>query len=341
MKIISIILIITMTGCSHLASKTQQFNVTAIPEDADIVINGEQMGRGHAVAQVKRDSSVSVMVSRKGCQPMHRTVGHSINGLGILDGVGTLIFIVPAVGLAAAGSHSLDEDSIHFTLICEEVEKVKEVKVVEEIKEVEPIKKTSLNSGEAIVISTGSSKQVSSSPEEWTEAIVTVSAGMGDGSGFVISENRILTNHHVVGESKSVAIKFSNGVQLIGKVIASNSGRDVAIVKVETTLPKYFHLSKSMPTVGSDVYAVSTPLDEEVHSIVFSRGIISALRAVQNKVLIQSDVSIRSGSSGGPLIDKSGTVVGIAASKFSVNKTSQGISFFIPIDDALKSLEKI
>ena len=122
MKIISLILIATLTGCSTLASKTQQFSVTAIPEDASIIINGQLRGKGHAVAEVKRDSSVSVMVSKKGCQSMHRAVGHSINGLGILDGVGTLFLLVPAFGLASAGAYSLDEDTLHFTLMCDEDE---------------------------------------------------------------------------------------------------------------------------------------------------------------------------------------------------------------------------
>ena len=122
MKIISLILIATLTGCSTLASKTQQFSVTATPEDASIIINGQLRGKGHAVAEVKRDSSVSVMVSKKGCQSMHRAVGHSINGLGILDGVGTLFLLVPAFGLASAGAYSLDEDTLHFTLMCDEDE---------------------------------------------------------------------------------------------------------------------------------------------------------------------------------------------------------------------------
>ena len=122
MKIISLILIATLTGCSTFASKTQQFSVTATPKDASIIINGQLRGKGHAVAEVKRDSSVSVMVSKKGCQPMHRAIGHSINGLGILDGLGTFLFLVPAFGLASAGAYSLDEDSVHFTLMCDEDE---------------------------------------------------------------------------------------------------------------------------------------------------------------------------------------------------------------------------
>ena len=122
MKIISLILIATLTGCSTFASKTQQFSVTATPKDASIIINGQLRGKGHAVAEVKRDSSVSVMVSKKGCQPMHRAIGHSINGLGILAGIVTLILLVPAFGLASAGAYSLDEDTLHFTLMCDEDE---------------------------------------------------------------------------------------------------------------------------------------------------------------------------------------------------------------------------
>lgn len=122
-----------------------------------------------------------------------------------------------------------------------------------------------------------------------------------------IRAGTIMTNHHVVGESNSVAIKFSNGVQIIGKVIASNSGRDVALVKIEGSLPKHFKLEKTVPTVGSDVYAIGSPLDEKFHSTV-SRGIVSGVREEHQKRFIQSDVNVRPGNSGGPLVNKQGQV---------------------------------
>ena len=103
----------------YVCKQDPTISVTATPKDASIIINGQLRGKGHAVAEVKRDSSVSVMVSKKGCQPMHRAIGHSINGLGILDGIGTLILLVPAFGLASAGAYSLDEDTLHFTLLCD------------------------------------------------------------------------------------------------------------------------------------------------------------------------------------------------------------------------------
>lgn len=204
----------------------------------------------------------------------------------------------------------------------------------------ETIKETSYKSGDSIVISTGSSKPLGNLPEEWTDGVVTVFAGRGHGSGFVISDNLILTNHHVVGESNSVAVKFNNGLQVVGKVIASNSGRDVAIVKVDASLPKHFRVSRMVPSVGSDVYAIGSPLDEKLYSTV-TRGIVSGVRDENKKMLIQSDVNIRPGNSGGPLVDKNGAVVGIAVSSLVINSVAQGINFFIPIDDALKSLGAI
>ncbi|AQR65289.1 hypothetical protein BXU06_09665 [Aquaspirillum sp. LM1] len=166
---------------------------------------------------------------------------------------------------------------------------------------------------------------------------MTIFAGNGHGSGFAISENLILTNYHVVGEANSIVVKFNNGMQVMGKVLASNSGHDVAIVKVDAKLAKHFKVSRSVPTIGADVYAIGSPLNEKLHSTV-TRGVISGIREENKKTLIQSDVNIRPGSSGGPLVDKTGLVVGIAVSSLMVNGGSQGINFFIPTGDALKVL---
>jgi serine protease Do len=201
----------------------------------------------------------------------------------------------------------------------------------------ETVKETTFKSGERVVLVTSSAKPVGSDPKDWAEAVVTVFAGKGHGSGFVIADNLIMTNHHVVGESNSVAVKFSNGMQVVGKVIAANSGRDVAIVKIEGSLPKYFKLGKDIPQVGAEVYAIGTPRSEKFQSTL-SRGIVSSVREEQNKVLIQSDVNVLPGNSGGPLVDKNGAAVGVTVSGLVINNAPQGINFFIPIADALKSM---
>lgn len=199
------------------------------------------------------------------------------------------------------------------------------------------LKETTVKSGELLVLSTVSSKQLTSDPAEWSDAVVTVFAGQGHGSGFAISDNLIMTNYHVVGEANSVAVKFSNGVQIIGKVIASNSGRDVALIKIEGSLPKRFKLERVIPPVGSDVYAIGSPLDEKFNSTI-SRGIVSGVREEQQKRFIQSDVNVRPGNSGGPLVNKQGEVVGVTVSGMVVKNDAQGINFFIPINDALQSM---
>lgn len=202
----------------------------------------------------------------------------------------------------------------------------------------ETVKGTAIKSGENIVLVTSSSKQLGSQPQDWQQGVVTVFAGRGHGSGFAISDNLIMTNHHVVGESNSVAIKFQNGLQVVGKVVGSNSARDVAIVKIDGAMPKHFKLSKTVPAIGSDVFAIGSPRDEKLQSTV-SKGIVSGIREEQNKPYIQSDVNVLPGSSGGPLIDKTGSVVGITVSGLFVNNAPQGINFFIPISDALKSMD--
>lgn len=202
------------------------------------------------------------------------------------------------------------------------------------------LKDTTYKSGEAIIIAPSSSKAVAAQPSDWENAVVTVFAGRGHGSGFVLSDNIIMTNHHVVGNSNSVAIKFASGVQIVGKVVASNSGRDVALVKIEGSLPKHFKLNKKTPDVGSDVYAIGSPIDEKFQSTV-SKGIVSGIREEQQLRFIQSDVNVRPGNSGGPLVNKEGEVIGITVSGLVINNDAQGINFFIPIEDALNALGAI
>jgi len=182
------------------------------------------------------------------------------------------------------------------------------------------------------------SKPMGNNPKDWASAVVTVFAGGGHGSGFVISDNLILTNHHVAGNANNVTVKLDSGIEIIGKVIASNSARDVALIKVEASMPKYFKTKRDLPAVGSEVYAIGSPLDENLNSTM-TKGIISAIREENKLKLIQSDVNVRPGNSGGPMINKDGEVIGITVSGIVINGQSQGLNFFIPINDAFKVLQ--
>ena len=89
----------------------------------------------------------------------------------------------------------------------------------------------------------------------------------------------------------------------------------------------------SAPSVGSEVYAVGSPLKEEFDTTV-SRGIISAHRTEDGLEKIQSDVNILPGNSGGPLLDTNGVVVGIAVSGFAGVGGRKNTPLPVPVREA-------
>jgi len=171
---------------------------------------------------------------------------------------------------------------------------------------------------------------------------VTVRSAFGHGSGFFISDNGyVITNEHVVGEAKKVTLKLYDGREVIADVIKKDSVRDVALLKSREYTRHYFNIINAIPVIGSEVYAIGTPLQERnSHSV--TKGIISSYRNHDGLNFIQSDVDIHPGNSGGPLINDKGQVVGIAAKGISnfgpSGRTGIGLNFFIPIREALKRL---
>ncbi|MET3120890.1 serine protease Do [Oxalobacteraceae bacterium GrIS 2.11] len=166
-------------------------------------------------------------------------------------------------------------------------------------------------------------------------AVVTVESGLGVGSGFFISDDGyLLTNEHVVGGAKYVKLKTLNGKSLIGQVIRIDSIRDVALIKTESGGMPILAVSKSVPVTGESVYAIGSPYGEQLAGTM-TQGVLSSRRVLEGVTYLQSDASISHGNSGGPLIDATGAVIGIA--QIIVGK-SGGINLFIPIDEALEKL---
>lgn len=173
-------------------------------------------------------------------------------------------------------------------------------------------------------------------------AAVTVFAGGGQGSGFFISDDGyILTNRHVVGEAETVSVRLLVGVELTGRVLRRHVERDVALVKVDLGRTQPLPLRLEAARLGEEVYALGSPLRPELAGSV-TRGIVSAMRrqsrGTVNLDMIQTDATIHSGNSGGPLLDSSGNVIGIAVSGEGTRDFGVGVNFFIPIDDALRYL---
>lgn len=169
-------------------------------------------------------------------------------------------------------------------------------------------------------------------------AIAIVFASDGSGSGFLLSkEGYVLTNQHVVGGSKFVKLKWSDGSETLGEVIRTDARRDVALVKTDPQKRTPLGFRPGAVQVGEAVFAVGSPLGEKQQNTV-TKGIVSASRSYDGLSFIQSDVAVTHGNSGGPLLDEKGRVIGLTVSGLAPNGAPIGLNFFIPIDEALRAL---
>jgi len=170
-------------------------------------------------------------------------------------------------------------------------------------------------------------------------SVATVINSKGSGSGFFIStDGYLLTNQHVVGNEKFVKIKLPTGRELIGEVLRSDADRDVALIKTEPIGVPAMSVRTDEANVGEDVYVIGSPKGDTFNSTL-TRGIVSGYRSFQNQRLLQSDVAILHGNSGGALLDTNGRVIGVTVSRIADHDTASGMSFFIPINDALTTLK--
>jgi len=169
-------------------------------------------------------------------------------------------------------------------------------------------------------------------------AVVTVSFQEGHGSGFLIDpDGYVLTNAHVVQDARLVTVRLVTGGEILGEVVRVDPDRDVALVKLEEGHLPAVPVRTVEPGIGDEVYAVGAPLDEALATSV-TRGVVSGYREIDGQRYIQSDVNTLPGNSGGPLVDKSGNVVGMTVMGRTENGAFVGINYFIPIGEALATL---
>lgn len=174
-------------------------------------------------------------------------------------------------------------------------------------------------------------------------ATVTVSAGRGHGSGVLVgAAGWLLTNRHVVGEAERVRVRLHDGTALVGRVERRHAARDVALVKVPAEGLTAVPVRARPLAVGDDVFAVGTPLRQSLAGTV-TRGIVSGFRRLHPTRLpvIQADVPINGGNSGGPLVDGAGNLAGLAVAGYVAGPGGGdiGLNLFIPIEDVLAKLE--
>lgn len=163
-------------------------------------------------------------------------------------------------------------------------------------------------------------------------------------SGFIISsDGLILTNAHVVREAKEVTVQLSDRREFRAKVLGFDLITDIAVLRVDASnLPTVRLGDPQQLQVGDPVLAIGSPFGFEQSA---TQGIVSAkgrsLPGDSTVVFIQTDAAVNPGSSGGPLFDGSGAVVGINAQIYSWSGGFQGMSFAIPINVAVKVKDQI
>ncbi len=170
------------------------------------------------------------------------------------------------------------------------------------------------------------------------KGVVTIKTKSGHGSGFLIAQDGyIITNAHVVGDEAKVMVKFDQGFTLDGQVVKVNRDFDLALIKTPgEDLPALSLGDDGQLLIGEELYAIGTPLDEELGQSV-TRGIMSGRRAFNGRSFIQTDVSINPGNSGGPVVDEHGKVIGVATLKIAEDGV-QGIGFAVPVSSMLEML---
>ncbi|UCH17204.1 MAG: DegQ family serine endoprotease [Burkholderiales bacterium] len=164
----------------------------------------------------------------------------------------------------------------------------------------------------------------------------------GVGSGFVLSsDGLVMTNAHVVDGADDVIVTLTDKREFKARIIGADKRTDVAVVKIDTTGLAAVRIGDvSRLKVGEWVVAIGSPfgLDNTV-----TAGIVSAKQRDTGDFLplIQTDVAINPGNSGGPLINMRGEVVGINSQIYSRSGGYMGISFAIPIDEAMRVADQL
>jgi len=168
----------------------------------------------------------------------------------------------------------------------------------------------------------------------------------GLGSGIIFDSNGgILTNHHIVEDAERVEVVTSDGKKFQGEVLGSDAMSDVAVVRVDGEgLPAVKLGDSDKLVVGQIAIAIGNPYGFLLPGPTATVGVISALQRhlhVEGRMyedLIQTDASINPGNSGGPLVDSSGSVIGVNTANIPF---AQGIGFAIPTNTARRIAKEI
>ena len=202
-------------------------------------------------------------------------------------------------------------------------------------------------------------KDISNAIKKVKDGVVTIEVTNGSstdstGSGFIYKTKGnkafVLTNEHVIAEGSIVVIN-EQGEETEGKLLGKDESLDIAVIEIDK---KYAHqvlklgINKKV-TVGDSIFVVGSPINRKYHGTV-TTGTISGLnRDVPIKSdeeiktatkVIQFDASVNPGSSGGPLVNTNGEVIGICMMKL-IDEEIEGMAFALPINTAISHISDL
>ena len=169
----------------------------------------------------------------------------------------------------------------------------------------------------------------------------------GSGTGFIVDEDGlVVTNAHVVERFNTVTVVMADGREYEGDVLGLDEIADLAIVELNTTRKfEAMKLGNSDDVrVGDDVIALGFPLSYELgSSLTVTRGIISSKRVYDGIEELQTDAAINPGSSGGPLMNRDGKVVGVNYAELALSDGSpvDNIGFSIAINELKDRMDSL
>ncbi|MFC1531137.1 S1C family serine protease [Gemmatimonadota bacterium] len=157
---------------------------------------------------------------------------------------------------------------------------------------------------------------------------------LAQGSGFLVDDSSLVTNYHVVEGAARIRVQYGDGaVTETQSAYALDRFLDLAVLSVESGPIPPLDLRLDPPAQGEDIFVVGSPLGL---SNTLSSGIVSAIREFADQSFYQITAPVSPGSSGGPVLDRSGRVIGVATASL---EQGQSLNFAVPASSLRRVLE--
>lgn len=158
------------------------------------------------------------------------------------------------------------------------------------------------------------------------------------GSGFAVGSGTLVTNEHVIADASDIVVEpaSARGARPAkARPVAKHPTVDLALLRSEIDMEGLPLGRFENVTVGQPVYVASNPKGLEA---TFSEGIVSSIRSRNGSTILQITAPVSKGSSGGPVLNKAGQVVGVV---FAVRPGGQNLNFAVPVSYVRKLLQRV